>query len=427
MTTIMNDSRIVSIPQIREFIKVAKGITFRGSTKKEKYKWMEEVLNKFRYFSLKKKDKTIVKSYIIKMTGYSDSQVTRLIAKKKRVGKIMACLTKRSKFSRVYTTEDVALLIETDNAHSKLSGPATRRVFQRECEMFGRKEYEKLRNISVSHIYNLRDTRQYKSNTLFFEKTKPSVTPIGERRKPEPKGRPGFIRVDTVHQGDRDKEKGVYHINLVDEATQWELVFAVEKISEKYLETVLEKALLAFPFGIINFHSDNGSEFINGVVAKLLNKLLIVQTKSRARRCNDNALVESKNGSIVRKHMGRNFISQKNAPLVNEFYETHLNIYLNFHRPCGFASLEKDKLGKIRKVYKLKDYATPYEKLRSLSDAKKYLKNKITFKALDALAKKESDTEFAAKMQKAKVELFNKFYLEKLQFPTIYSYAVSGS
>lgn len=423
----MNDSRIVSIPQIREFIKVAKGITFRGSTRKEKYRWTEDVLNKFRYFSLKKRDKTIVKSYIMKMTGYSDPQVTRLIAKKKKIGKIMACLTKRNKFFRIYTTDDVALLIETDNAHSRLSGPATRHVFQREYEMFGRKEYKKLKNISVSHIYNLRDTRQYKSNTLFFEKTKPSVTPIGERRKPEPKGRPGFIRVDTVHQGDRDKEKGVYHINLVDEATQWELVFAVEKISEKYLETVLEKALLAFPFEIINFHSDNGSEFINKIVAKLLNKLLIVQTKSRARRCNDNALVEGKNGSVVRKHMGRSFISQKHAPLVNEFYETYLNFYLNFHRPCGFASLKKDKTGKIRKVYKLEDYATPYEKLRSLPDVKKYLKDKVAFKELDTLAKKESDTEFAAIMQKAKVELFNKFYLEKLQLPTIYSYAVSGS
>lgn len=427
MTTIMNDSHMVSIPQIREFTKVVRGITFKGKTRKETYKWIEEVLSKFRYFGLKKKDKTIIKEYLIKLTGYSRAQMTRLIAKKKKVGKIVADTTGRHRFSKVYTAGDTALLIETDNAHGKLSGPATKKIFEREYKKFGNREYRNLKNISVSHIYNLRNTRQYKSNSYFFEKTKPTVIPIGRREKPEPRGRPGFVRVDTVHQGDTEGCKGVYHINLIDEVTQWELVFAIEKISESYLEPVLEKAIFAFPFQVINFHSDNGSGYINKIVAKLLNKLLVRQTKSRARRCNDNALVEGKNGSVIRKHMGRNFISQKHAPLVNDFYETHLNVYLNFHRPCGFASLKKDKLGKVRKVYKQEDYATPYEKLKSLPNAKKYLMGGDTFKKLDVLAKRESDTECAARMQKAKVALFNKFYLEKLQFPTICSYAVSGS
>ncbi|MBI4370479.1 MAG: DDE-type integrase/transposase/recombinase [Elusimicrobia bacterium] len=117
-------------------------------------------------------------------------------------------------------------------------------------------------------------------------------------------GRPGWIRVDTVHQGDLDGHKGVYHINMVDSVLQWEIVVCVEKISERYLAPVLEEALGMFPFVIAGFHSDNGSEFINDVVAKLLNKLLIEQTKSRSGRSSDNALVEGKNGSVIRKHMG---------------------------------------------------------------------------------------------------------------------------
>jgi transposase InsO family protein len=427
MTTIMNDSHIVSIPQIRKFIKVAEGITFKGDSREKTYKWIEGVLSKFRYFSLKKKDKTIVKSYIMKMTGYSDAQTTRLISKKKKVGRIVAYTTKRNTFPKIYTTDDTALLIETDKAHERLSGPATKRVFKREYEKFGNKEYKNLKDISVSHIYNLRNTRQYKSSVLFFEKTRPSVTPIGKREKPEPKGNPGYIRVDTVHQGDREKEKGVYHINLIDEVTQWELVFATEKISESYLEPILEDALQAFPFKIINFHSDNGSEYINKIVARLLNKLMIGHTKSRARRCSDNALVEGKNGSVIRKHMGRNFIPQRYAPLINKFYKSHMNVYLNFHRPCGFASLKKDKYGKVRKVYMEKDYSTPYEKIKSLPNSKKYLKEGVTFKKLDIVAKRESDTECAIRMKEAKVELFNKFYQEELRLPTIYSYAVSGS
>jgi len=137
-----------------------------------------------------------------------------------------------------------------------------------------------------------------------FTKTKPVVSRIGERIKPEAKGRPGYIRIDTVHQGDMNGGKGVYHINVVDEVTQWEIVASVEKISEAYLVPVLETMLLQFPFIISGFHSDNGSEFVNRIVAWLLNKMLIHFTKSRPRHSNDNGLVESKNGSVVRKQLG---------------------------------------------------------------------------------------------------------------------------
>ena len=125
--------------------------------------------------------------------------------------------------------------------------------------------------------------------------------------------------MDTVHQGDLDGKKGVYHLNAVDEVTQFEIVCSVEKISERYLIPVLSALLEQFPFVILGFHADNGSEYINRHVAQLLNKLLIGLTKSRARQTNDNALVESKNGAIVRKHLGYGHIPQRFAPLINAF------------------------------------------------------------------------------------------------------------
>lgn len=142
-----------------------------------------------------------------------------------------------------------------------------------------------IKDISVSHIYNLREKRQFVSASLTCTKTQAVSTPIGIRKKPDPQGKPGSIHVDSVHQGDRDGEKGVYHINLVDEVAQWEIVGTVEKISEQYLEPLLEALIAQFPFRIFNFHSDNGSEYINRVVAELLNKLLILQTKSQSRHC----------------------------------------------------------------------------------------------------------------------------------------------
>jgi uncharacterized protein (TIGR03435 family) len=107
-----------------------------------------------------------------------------------------------------------------------------------------------------------------------------------------------------VHQGDQNGVKGLYHINAVDEVTQWEIVAGTPQISEYWLIPLLEQLLEQFPFMILGFHSDNGSEFINYIVKELVEKLLIEQTKSRAYRAGDNGVVESKNGAIIRKHIG---------------------------------------------------------------------------------------------------------------------------
>ena len=425
MTIKMNDSHMVNISQIKEFIKISKDIEFRGASKEEKYRWIEEVLIRFRYFSLRKKEKSVLKAYAMKMTGFSDAQLTRLIAKKKKTGKILADTTKRHRFPKKYTPEDVALLIETDKNHERLSGPATQKIFKRMYDIFQDIRFRRLKDISTSHLYNLRGTRQYLSWTKFFVKTKPAAVKIGERRKPNPQGNPGYLRVDTVHQGDLEKEKGVYHINFIDEMTQWEIVVAAEKISEQYLLPLLEKALEQFPFKIKGFHSDNGSEFINKVVAKLLNKLLIRQTKSRARHCNDNALIEGKNGSIIRKHIGYAHIPQRYAALLNEFYCNHLNVYLNYHRPCGFATLKISEKGKIKKVYDL--YQTPFEAFLSHPRAAEFLKNGIVIENLKKIAYEKSDNKCAALMQKAKVELFKQFSSHQLRFPTAYTAFISGS
>jgi len=411
---------MVSITQIREFIKVAKGIEFKGAKRREKYAWIEEVLLRFRYFALRKKEKSILKEYMMRLTGFSDAQLTRLIATKKKTGRIVAKTTTRHRFPKKYTVEDVARLIETDTAHDRLSGPATKRILEREFTIFKKGAFSRLKDISVAHLYNLRATRQYISLAKFFSKTKPVKVPIGTRRKPDPQGEPGYLRVDTVHQGDLDKQKGVYHINLVDEVTQWEIVGATEKISERYLEPVLEAALRQFPFKIKGFHSDNGSEYINYVVARLLNKLLVDQTKSRARHCNDNALVEGKNGSIIRKHLGYWHIPQRQAAPLNEFYQKYFNLYLNYHRPCGFATLKISEKGKVKKVYDV--YRTPFEAFLTHPRASEFLKEGVTIEKLKVIAYEKSDNECAALMQKAKQELFKNLSRHKLQLPTTYNY-----
>lgn len=408
MTIDMHDERFVTLSQLESFTSAASGLDFAGRTRKERYAWIERLLGRFFYFTLRKRDRVTVRNYVKKMTGYRDAQVTRLIRKMKTTRHIIPSSREScSSFPTVYTTDDIALLVGTDNAHGRLSGAATRKIFERAHDLFHEDAYVRLKDISVAHLYRLRGRRQYRSQTTTFTRTNPTTVPIGERRKPFPGGKPGYIRVDSVHQGDQDKEKGVYHVNLVDEVTQWELVGCVEGISEAFLTPLLATLLFQFPFRVVGFHSDNGSEYINYVVAKLLNKLSIEQTKSRPRRSNDQALVEGKNGSVIRKHMGYIHIPGAYAPKINDFYQTCFNVYLNYHRPCGYATEKIDTRGKINKVYDT--YEPPYEHLKQLPRATTYLRDGLTFQELDAIAYAMSDNACATLMQTAKYQLFKTF------------------
>jgi transposase InsO family protein len=338
------------------------------------------------------------------MTGLGRAQVTRLVSQYAETGKVKPKPGRRSRFSSHYTKSDIELLAVVDEAHETLSGPATRKILHRAYHDFADLSYERLSSISVAHIYNLRRDRVYRERRIHIDKTRPTKVSIGERRRPQPNGKPGYIRIDTVHQGDLDGVKGVYHINAVDEVTQWQIVAAVSQISEAWLIPVLERIPEQFPFEILGFHSDNGSEFINHTVADLLDKLLIEQTKSRPRRSNDNGLVETKNGSVVRKHMGFGHIACEHADKINTFYEEQFNPYLNFHRPCGVPELKTDQRGKTRRIYRW--YATPWEMLRHLPGLAEFLKEDITVEKPDRLADAQSDTQAAIAMQKAKQKLF---------------------
>ena len=269
---------------------------------------------------------------------------------------------------------------------------------------------KRLATLSVSHLYNLRKSTGYQAQRTHFTKTRPVCHSIGVRKAPRPHGRAGWVRIDSVHQGDLDGVKGVYHITCVDCVSQWQVEACVEGISEAFLLPVLALVIEQFPFEIQGFHSDNGSEYINHKVAKMLEKLRIEQTKSRSRHSNDNALAESKNASVVRKHMGYSHIPQKHAQPINAFYEGVFNSWLNLHRPCLFATEIVSEKGKIKKVYRSEDVKTPLECL-ALLDKKGLVTFKAgkTLQALQAQAREKTDLAAAQEMQKAKVQLFELF------------------
>ena len=402
----MEEAKLQTLEQIKAFLDGTSEVAFRVP-KEDRNPFIERVLKRFGYAPHGRVDRGVLLRYIERMTGLSRQQVTRLVGQYRKDGKLTKQPSKpKQGFAYCYTAGDVALLAETDVLHSTLSGPATKKLMERAYQVFGDPRYERLAGISVSHLYNLRGSKPYQNKRRHWTKTNPSGVPIGTRRAPQPKGIPGYIRIDSVHQGDMDGIKGVYHINAVDCVTQMQFVATCEKISEAYLLPVIWQLLAEFPFAILGFHSDNGSEYINYQVAKLLDKLLVEFTKSRPRQSNDNALAESKNAAVVRKHLGYAHIPQYCASLVNAFCTNFLNPYVNFHRPCFFPETVTDAKGKERKKYRYKDMMTPYEKFKSIPEASKYLKDGVMLEQLDAQATKISDNAAALALNNARKKLF---------------------
>ena len=405
----MNTHFIKTLEDVRSILSQAACLEPGWESKDECYRWIELTLSHFKYRSLSKADKGLIRRYLTIASGYSVAQVTRLINQYISKGSVKRRQCTTRGFQSLYTKADIRLLAETDRLHSDLNGPAIKKICERAYQQ-GDERYERLATISISHLYNLRQSTTYERVRGHKDSTRSTQRDIGIRRRPNPEGQPGFIRVDTVHQGDKDGVKGLYHINAVDEVTQYEVVCTVEKISERYLTPVLEGLLADFPFNLLEFHSDNGSEFINHNVAKLLNKLNIQLSKSRSRHSNDNALVESKNGSVIRKLLGHAHIPQHYAEPFNQFDRDYLTPYLNYHRPCFYPETQTDAKGKERKVYRYENMMTPYEKFLSLEEPEQYLKEGITLNQLKDKAEAMTDNEAAKQLQQARETLFKTVY-----------------
>ncbi len=403
----MNEDRLVTLPQLRQFVEGTTEVEFRRCGKDEdRYRHIEGVLRRFGYARLKRADKGLVVRYLMRTTGYSRPQLVRLI-KRARAGSLeKGYRAPTHGFARRFTDADVALLAATDTLHGTLSGPATRHLMQRAWATYGDARYARWRRSRPRICTTCAGAAGYTERRREWTKTRATQVSIGERRAPAPEGRPGFIRIDSVHQGDQDGVKGVYHINAVDCLTQWELVATCEKISEAYLLPVIKALLAGFPFRILGFHADNGSEYINHQVAKMLDKLRVEFTKSRPRHSNDNGLAETKNGAVIRKHLGYAHIPQCFAAVVNAFCTEHLNPYLNFHRPCLFAEEITDHRGKTRKRYPQRLVMTPFEKLATLDQVQPFLRPGITLQSLRRQAASISDNDAAAQLNEARSQLF---------------------
>src|SRR6202162_2248188 len=192
----MDDTEAVSVEQIRAFLAGSGEVQFAGQRRAEVYAWVERTLGGHAYQGWGRADKGVVRQYLARMTGRSRAQVTRLIAGHRKTGKVKVATYRRTQFATRYTAGDVGLLAYVDKAHGNLSGPATKRILERDYFDYGQAVYARLAGISVAQIYRFRNSAADRKRNTTDQPTRPTVIRIGERRKPQPHGRAGDLRIE---------------------------------------------------------------------------------------------------------------------------------------------------------------------------------------------------------------------------------------
>lgn len=428
----LNETRVRTVEQVRAILEGTESLEFLVPTGTyARCAWIASVLGRLHYRQMKRANRGLVLRYLGRFSGFSRAHVNRLV--RRWLGRQKLVRPKgapSNAFARRYTDADLDALAEVEREYGRLSGPATVAVLRRMYQVYGDERFVRLQHLSASHLYNLRRAPAYMARHMTRTRTRSErkAPAIAERRAPAPENRPGFIRIDSVHQGNLHGQRGVYHINAVDCVTQWEVVATVPTLEREHMLPVLRDMIDQFPFRILGFHSDGGTEYINYEVADMLKDKLIDFTRSRPRRCNDNALAESKNGNVVRRQFGYEHVPARRAGQFTDFCREYLNPFLNLHRPCLFGTEVPDprKPGRTRRVHRQGDVMTPLEKLLALPDAQSFLREGISLDELRQQAGSMSDIEAARRVRRARDKLMG-VRIEMRQFRDVWSYAAAAA
>jgi transposase InsO family protein len=187
---------------------------------------------------------------------------------------------------------------------------------------------------------------------------------------------PGVLCVDLVgHDGGRAVDDFGWTLTVTDCTTGWTEAGAVRTKAEIYVVAALESCLRRYPGKAISLHADNGSEFMNGHLVRFCRARGITFTRSRPYHKNDNAHVEEKNNSVVRKFVGYDrHDTQEEVNLLNRLYSS-LHLLVNWFLPSQ-KLLHKVRTGShVTKVY---DQAqTPCARMLARTDVSEETKQQL--------------------------------------------------
>ena len=189
----------------------------------------------------------------------------------------------------------------------------------------------------------------------------------------------GFMEMDTVaHNGGDPSGEFVYSLDMVEISTGWSEQRAVLGKGENGVVRKVDDVKNTVPFNIPGLDSDGGSEFINWHMVKYCEQNEMYFTRSRPYMKNDNAYVEQKNYTHIRKWLGYGrYDTIKHMEMINDLYENELRLFNNFFRPVMKIEF-KEKINNSVCQKKYDVAKTPYQRLMDSDQISEKVKNKLT-------------------------------------------------
>jgi hypothetical protein len=188
----------------------------------------------------------------------------------------------------------------------------------------------------------------------------------------------GFMEMDTVaHNGGDPSGEFIYSLDMVEIYSGWSEQFAVMGKGERGVVDAINTVKTELPFALKGLDSDSGGEFINWHLVRYCDKNKLFFTRSRPDRKNDNAYVEQKNNTHIRRWLGYGrYDTAEQLAVVNDLYRNELRLFNNFFRPVmKIAGKEKINNSICRKKYDVAK--TPYQRLIESKQISRQQKQKL--------------------------------------------------
>ena len=339
---------------------------------------------KKRYEKAGKREKHVILNELTKTAGYERKYAINLLRGnyKHSVGKISRPRAK------IYTVVDAIILSKVcgllDWIASKRVQPAIgvaidSLVSAKEM-VCSAQQRKRLIKISPSTIDRLLKTHKKRPIGKGRSYTKPGTllkTQIPIRTFADwTENKVGFFEIDLVgHEGGNARGEFAFTLDFVDVKAQWTEQIAVINKAQIHVFAGIKTIRRRLPFPLLGYDSDSGSEFINNQLYRYSIQEKITFTRGRSGKKNDNAFIEEKNDSVVRRWVGYGrYDTQEQVDILNEFYDA-LRLYTNFFLPVQKLK-EKVRIGS--KVKKIHDKATtPYKRILRAKDVSRKVKDRL--------------------------------------------------
>jgi hypothetical protein len=351
-------------------------------SQRSKRELLEEI--RPRYLKAKRSEKATILDEFVAVTSYHRKYATRILkhGRPRQSGK-------KHGFHKIYQGEVVVALEQIWEVCGRICSkrlqpflPEMVKVLER-CGELRLTEQTKmlLLQMSRSTIDRCLGPVRFEHPSHCLSTTKPGsllkkAIPV-RTYTPWDEDQPGFLEIDLVaHCGGTMEGQFLYTLTCVDLSTGWIECLAVRRRTEQAVFEAIQAMRTYLPFLLLGIDSDNGSEFINDLLYQYCLSEKITFTRSRPYQKNDQAHVEQKNWSVVRRLIGYDRFETEEEYLLLQSIYAGLRLYANFFQPV-LKLVSKEHVDK--KLVKCYDTAaTPFQRILAAKEIPLETKARLT-------------------------------------------------